>query len=247
MRRIVRLRFRSRRVVVSAKLVAAVCGIVVFLAGVVLGGRSFLKIREVRCEMRDGGACDELLRAELQRLVGTPLYRVRGDVLEQRVLKALPQLSGVELALESSAVVRATAVSHLPMYVVESSGSARYVVSENGLLMREASTEDSAAFQPVFRLFLDPGQPGNPLPANLHQSISGAVAGFRKTSLTGERVDVVHPSQLELILPGNKRGIFEGTQAEGQLSALQQLLNTATIAEQGLQSIDVRFARPVLR
>jgi len=213
----------------------------------VLGGRSFLKIKEVQCEMQGGGECDELLRIELNRLIGTPLYTLQGEVLEDRVLKALPQLKAVELALESSAVVRATAVEHLPLYVIESSQSAQYVVSENGFVMRAANAEDVSVMKPVFRLSSSPGQPGDPLPESLHNSIRGAVAGFRKTSLTGEVVEVVHPSQLELILPGNKRGIFEGEQAEGQLSALQQLLNTATIAEQGAQSIDVRFARPVLR
>lgn len=197
--------------------------------------------------MHSGGECDELLRVELQRLIGTPLYALRGDVLEQRVLKALPQLKAVDLALAPSAVVLATAVEHLPLYVIESSGSAQFVVSENGFVMREAGADDLTLMQPVFRVFMDLGRPGDPLPSALHESLSGAVAGFRKTSLTGERVEVVHPAQLELILPGNKRGIFEGNQAEGQLSALQQLLNTATIAEQGVQSIDVRFARPVLR
>lgn len=249
MKRVVRVRLRSFGFVVSKKTLFVLVSVPLLLGVITFLGISFLRVRDVRCEIVGGQACDEVLLAESQKMIGTPFYALQFAEFEQRMIKAMPSLKSIHFSLQPPAQVRVVAELHEPAFLIKiASGSASFVVSENGIITREASEDDVRNLGLTAEL--ENGTlpaPGESLDTQLNQSISKTMKQLRSTSLTVRKVLVYHARQIELELPNNQYGIIDGMFAETQLNALQQLLNTATIKEQSPQRIDVRFARPVLR
>lgn len=249
MRRLVKLRIRSYRFVFSKKILLLLMLFVILPISFFFLLQSQLKVKHVICEMSDRSVCEEELNAELQKFLGMPMYTINAEEFERRALKGFPQLKSLNLTLQPPASIKMIGVRHEALYVAEAaSSSAAFVVSENGFLLRQAKEEDMQQLKPRFILLSGQlGNPGERVEDHLHRSLRGAAMAIKNSSVPVESVEVVRPGQLELLLPGGKRGVIEGENAEVQLSALQQLLNTATISGQGIHSIDVRFTRPVLR
>ena len=249
MKRVVRVRLRSIGFVVSKKTAIVVFCLPFVVAFLFFAGTSLLRVRGITCEISGGQNCDEVLLAESQKIVGTPFYALQFSAMEQRMLQAMPQLKSIHFSLHPPAQVKVIGELHQSAFLIKmASGSATYVVSENGVLTREAEDDDLVSLGLPAEI-QNGSLPmlGESLEVNLQRALSQTMKHLQSSSLAVTKVVVFHARQIELVLANGQYGIIDGMDAEGQLNALQQLLNTATIKEQSVQRIDVRFARPVLR
>ena len=189
-------------------------------------------------------ADEALVRQKIaeQVLARSIIFLDTGSV-EQAILGEFPTVREVAIERQIPDRLKIKVSVRQPLAIVEDGAGGRFLIDKEGLFFREAAQEKI----PVIKL--PEGVVGE-----VGKNVSGgSVLGYLRTlELVAEkgltaRGLYLHPSSLELRLTKTTVWLSAESDIEYQLEVLNQILKRYKVAGQTPKSVDLRFARPVVR
>lgn len=238
-------RVPSRYLVLTSDLV--VPGIIitsVLAAAYLFLASPVFKLQAFKCEL-DYQPCQEgAITAEIDRLKGQNIFMFETHDLERRLTSSEFTVATVETRKILPSTLEVTLISVRPHFAVKQEGDERYVVLDEKRRVIGLRSEDPHV--PVlFTKDLPPLQIGQPISGTIDQAIAAAeavVAAF--IPYTAHAYD---NGLLRVTLEdGPVASIDPAGNVERQVGLLQAVLRDRTILE-GIATIDVRYAQPILK
>ncbi|KKW05660.1 MAG: hypothetical protein UY40_C0012G0007 [candidate division CPR1 bacterium GW2011_GWC1_49_13] len=159
------------------------------------------------------------------------------------ILAEFPTVREVSIARQIPDRLKITVSVRQPLAIVEDERGGRYLIDKEGLFFREAGQEKI----PVVKL--PEGVVGEIGKVVSEQSVLSYLRTLELVAEKGFKAQglYLHPSSIELRLVKTKVWLSAETDIEYQLEVLSQILKRYKVSGQTPRSVDLRFARPVVR
>lgn len=206
----------------------------------------WLRVKNIVCDTAVS-ACDEATLAELNRLKGHHTFLVNSKEIEAKLTKANPTSKEVTVTVILPSTIRVSIKDREPFaQLVIATNSAALVVDKKGFVVAKTASP-SPNMASIVSDIANQTSVGDTITDDatraaitLHQELS-------RNFITPKEIMVVNTNELIVLLSDGKKAVFNGAiNLTSQVNSLQLILAKATI-EQEPHTIDVRFAKPVLK
>jgi cell division septal protein FtsQ len=206
----------------------------------------FFRVSSVTCQIDYKPCTDPIVLAELDKIKGENIFRFNPTTLETRLTSGDFTIREAQITRELPSAVIVALQSVYPVVALKIAGESSWVVLDNNFRVIGTHTTDPNVPTVIVSspLTLTVGKaPTDPTliqTLNLAKNLASELVTIKSLTLQDSNTILV-------LLPNNLQAIFT-TEKDSlpQIKVLQAVLKGATLTKD-VHTIDVRFARPVLR